>query len=481
MNPRAKVILTGTAAAVAAVLLGQRLAEGAYFWPGLVAIVALAGVLVRLVRLPLNVIALGVAVFGYIAGNRGFAQLMPLPGVPLLPAEAALLVAGGWWAAATALERRLPWAADTLNRLVLLWIVAGTARLCFGVREYGLLALRDYAMVYYAFFFFIAQHQARDDAARRFLHGLMLAATVLALPGMLLTEAFPAFFYGQLTVNGSPLIYYKGDLGRIFVGVGSLLLFYAARRRHRYWAWPVSAVMFLYVASGENRAAMVGLLFALGLLLLARRWKYAALQGTVTAVAASATIALAVVFGNSWAEERLHGVADRLRSLADLQGLASYESEDSSNKGDNNRYRQIWWKNVVIDTWEGNPLFGLGFGHDLAKSFAQEFSPEGAEEFAARSPHSIVLSVFGRLGFIGLGLWLALCVVLLRETWNALHRGSDVNRWAQWCAIWVILIGATFGVVLEGPMGAVPFWTMLGLAHRPAGAAIDDAPDAHDP
>lgn len=467
MNPRLRLLIFSVVASLLAVWLGWKVAEGAYFWPMLAASVAGAAILVRLIRLPLDVIALGVVVFGYIAGNRGFAQLMPVPGLPLLPAEVVLLVAGGWWVVSLAHERRLPWTSDPLNRLILLWIILGTARLFFDVRAHGFLALRDYAMVYYAFFFFIAQRIARVEAVRRFLLGATLVASILVLPGMLLTEAFPAFFFGQLTVNGVPLIYYKGDLGGMFIGVGSLLLYFFAQGRQRYWAWPVSAVMFIFVAAGGNRAAMLGLVIATLLLVFARRWHFAAWQGAAVAVALAGAVTLAVVFNNTWAENKLHGVADRLKSLADVQGVANYESEDSFNKGDNNRYRLLWWKNVVIDTWEGNPVFGLGFGHDLAKSFAQEYNPEGSEEFGVRSPHNIFLSVFGRLGLVGLAVWSAFCAVLLRETWRSLHHDADGMLWALWCSLWVILIGASLGVVLEGPMGAVPFWTLLGLAHQP--------------
>ena len=456
-----------TASGIAAVWLGWLVAESAYFWPMLAASVAVAAILVRLIRLPIDVIALGLVVFGYIVGNRGFAQLMPVPGLPLLPAEAVLLVAGGWWLVSTAHERHLPWLHDPMNRLILLWIILGTARLAFDVRSHGFLALRDYAMVYYAAFFFIAQRIARSEASRRFLIGVTLLASILVLPGMLLTEAFPVFFYTQLTVHGVPLIYYKGDLGGMFIGVGSLLLYYSAQGRQRYWAWPVSAAMFIFVVGGGNRAAMLGLVISTLLLLFARRWHFAAWQGATVAVALAGAVSLAVVFDNSWAENKLLGVSDRLYSLVDLSGTASYESEDSSNKGDNNRYRLLWWKNVVVDTWEGNPVFGLGFGHDLAKSFAQEYNPEGSEEFGVRSPHSIFLSVLGRLGLVGLTVWGIFCVVLWRETWRALQHASDGLEWALWCSLWVILIGAGLGVVLEGPMGAVPFWTLLGLAHQP--------------
>jgi hypothetical protein len=33
-----------------------------------------------------------------------------------------------------------------------------------------------------------------------------------------------------------------------------------------------------------------------------------------------------------------------------------------------------------------------------------------------------------------------------------------------WCTLWVILVSSIVGVVLEGPMAAIPFWTFLGVA-----------------
>jgi hypothetical protein len=52
------------------------------------------------------------------------------------------------------------------------------------------------------------------------------------------------------------------------------------------------------------------------------------------------------------------------------------------------------------------------------------------------------------------------------RTWRALRDPTlTFTSGASWCAAWVLLICAAFGVVLEGPMGAVVFWTILGLAN----------------
>jgi O-antigen ligase len=95
----------------------------------------------------------------------------------------------------------------------------------------------------------------------------------------------------------------------------------------------------------------------------------------------------------------------------------------------------------------------------------QEYFPETGEEFSTRSPHNIFVTYYGRMGGVGVALWGGFCVVLLGRTWRCLRHTSDPVTWSLWCGAWVILVSGCFGVVLEGPMGAVIFWTLLGLAN----------------
>ena len=92
---------------------------------------------------------------------------------------------------------------------------------------------------------------------------------------------------------------------------------------------------------------------------------------------------------------------------------------------------------------------------------------------AARSPHSMVFSVIGRMGLLGLALWLAASAAMMRTAWTLLRHGSADDRGmaSVVCVMWV---SASFGVVLEGPMGAVVFWSVLGLAHARAKAPVSD-------
>jgi O-antigen ligase len=144
----------------------------------------------------------------------------------------------------------------------------------------------------------------------------------------------------------------------------------------------------------------------------------------------------------------------------------------------------VWWRAAIDETVENNVWFGLGFGYDLADRFVRQYFPDSSEDFTARSPHNVLITVFARMGLVGAAAFLVLLAIITVRTWRAL-RGPARAREASvfWCAAWVILICACFGVVLEGPMGAVVFWTLLGLANSADGAASEmtAAADEHAP
>ena len=104
------------------------------------------------------------------------------------------------------------------------------------------------------------------------------------------------------------------------------------------------------------------------------------------------------------------------------------------------------------------------------------------EEFTTRSPHSIVFTVLGRLGLLGLLVLLSLVAALAWQTGKAAcsarHNPAQLPSLGWWSLGWVLLISACFGVVLEGPMGAIVFWTALGIANATAQPGEGDAPEA---
>ncbi|HTT57067.1 MAG TPA: O-antigen ligase family protein, partial [Opitutaceae bacterium] len=226
-------------------------------------------------------------------------------------------------------------------------------------------------------------------------------------------------------------------------------------------------------AAGNSRASLVGGTIAITWLILARRWAFPVIQGGAIVSAVVIVAALAYSGMAHWAEAQLAASSDRVASIVDLRGTFHYVSMAELDKADNNQFRLVWWRTVLEDTWANAPVFGLGFGYDLADNFIQEYNPDMGEDFTARSPHSIIVGTIGRMGAVGLVSLLAIVAAMAARTWRALRdRTTDPTAVGLWCSAWVIFTSACFGVVLEGPMGAVVFWSLLGMANAMTAPAV---------
>lgn len=465
-TPATRAIIVAIASGIVAAILGWQIAEENYILLALMSVAVLALVLGALGSGPPWAVFLGALLLGYMVGNRGFAQVMPLPGIPLLPAEIFLVAGVSWLFWQGVRSGLLPLQRDALNVGVLLWFVIGSSRISIDVRVHGFLALRDFATVYYAAFFFIAQRLATHTKHRKTVVWFLVASSILQPPIYLLTEAFPAFFFETLVFRGAPLVYFKGDLALTFTAVSSMLLALAGPRRWCRWSWPVASIEMLAVIAGENRASMLAALSAMIWLAFSCARRVAAIQLGSLVAAFVVVLGLSLVTGNPWAEKRIADATERLVSIGDFAGDGSYRSAESNIKGDNNRFRSLWWREVVGETTREAPWFGLGFGHDLAREFLRVFSPGAGEDFSARSPHSIVITVFGRMGLAGLLPFLLICAGLTIRLARSLQADkADWTRLGLWLTAWIILVSSLFGVVLEGPMGAALFWSVAGLAN----------------
>ena len=92
-----------------------------------------------------------------------------------------------------------------------------------------------------------------------------------------------------------------------------------------------------------------------------------------------------------------------------------------------------------------------------------------------RSAHNYYPTLYGRMGIIGILVFLAI-------TWQVLAGGVraalavragwlPLEDLSYWCGAWAVLVSAVVGVVLEGPMGAIVFWSFLGIGTRYVQAA----------
>jgi hypothetical protein len=465
MNPRLKIILGAIAGIALGIYVSVDLADESY---GLAALVVLACAwlaVARITKVPIDALLLAVALVGYIVGNRGFAQLQPAEKIPLLPAEAVLGVSVGALLFRVAMKRERGYRNDLINIAILVWALIGTIRLPLDAGVFGFIALRDYAMIYYCGFFFVAQSLASVEPASRVLRSSLSVAFVALIPAVVFVAVAPDLLYDNFTWHGVPLIFHKSDLIATSLAAGF------------FWLWSrgvVSGRIFWYLAAGASllligtmaspRAAMAAVAITTVLWLAVGRWRILAAQGAFVVAGTLLALAYVLLSGKDLKTSAPYSAYEHAMSIFDPEGTGSYVNAESGDPGDNNRFRIVWWKSVIGETVETSPVFGLGFGTDLAAKFLADYGLIADEAFSARSPHSIIVTVFGRMGFAGLLAWLALMAGIGRLAWRLFKKG-DVDGMGLVCVALVTGLSGCVGVVLEGPMGAIVFWTALGLAN----------------
>jgi hypothetical protein len=409
----------------------------------------------------------GIVLAGYLIGNRGFAQLS-IPNLPLLPGELTLglgLFMAVWDGARA---KYIPVRRDAMNGLLLIWLAFGAMRFGIDVRAHGMIALRDFAIVYYALFFFLAQGWWQDPGKRRWIERCLTTGFALGAPVFLAFAQWPDFFVNHLSVRGVPLIFVKSDVqaGLLVAGTYWFLHRYLASRRIGWLL--LAATNLIGVALANSRAALVALGATLLWILVCRVWQLLRpLAGLFTA-GVLLLLAAPVLTQSPWKESLAYRFYETTASIADYRGARTYARTDLSDKPDNNLFRLTWWRAVAEETWTEGRWLGLGFGYDLSDQFTRIYYAEGSEEFSARSPHNYLLTIFGRSGLVGLGMFLLFLAATAVQTWRtgrqAAREEAPNVRFTLLIGVWGILISACFGVVLEGPMGASIFWTLLGLA-----------------
>lgn len=464
LSPTSRDRIWFIGAVLIALLVGAQIAQGGWFLSGLIAVGVILLLLYRLQSSGLSKVILVGLLAGYLIGNRGFAQFMPMPSLPLLPGEAGLtfLFALLFVEQSRGTSRVSFWTG--LDALIAGWILVGIGRILFDGRTYGLVAVRDFAMVYYAAFYFVARAATLRDGqiAATLLATVRISAVPMGIL-FLLSDYFPGLFLNTLTFRGVPLIFYKDDLVGLYAAIAAVLHFlrYEETRKTHNLVFFFGLVGL--VISTNNRAAMVALAVMTGWVVLAGRWRLTAWLGIGGVVGALILLVATQLRNESWETTPLFSIYEAAVSLTDPTGQGDYRGEGTSIKGDNNLFRWVWWQLVIQDTWSNSPIFGLGFGYDIAAQFEREYFGGMATDFTARSPHSIFVTVFARMGLAGLAFFGAIVAIMFHHAWRATQM-ADLTLIGAWGGAWAILASASFGVVLEGPMGAVVFWILLGTA-----------------
>jgi len=271
-----------------------------------------------------------------------------------------------------------------------------------------------------------------------------------------------------------PIIEFKGgDIGVQLAGAGAFMLLglfipttVPAIQDVAMWSmWLVD----VGIAAALNRGGMLAASTAALALLIGRgfaRW-------FPVAIVLAAVLGVALILdpqvpsANSSRSVSLGQLAENVTSIV-------APSDNSALQGTKD-FRLAWWEKIVGYTF-GGPYFwtGKGFGVNLADDDGFQVTADDS----LRAPHNAHFEFLARMGVPGFALWVllqaAFGIAILRAALQARRQGL---RWWLQIFTWLLVLWAaamvnmSFDPYLQGPQGAIWFWSVFGLGLASLGLA----------
>ena len=357
-----------------------------------------------------------------------------------------------------------------LTIAVSLFMLLGAALTVHGFVQWKLEALRDAALWYYGTFFFvgiyITQYEWLADRVWKALGYIWVVAVFwgsadLATKGAL-SNLGPVIPWRGVTVLSNT----GSELGQN-VALGSVILLAGhtlpALRKYSVARMLLALAGLTIFAASYGRGQKVGFgvaIIAALVLTLGRNCPPMFPRRLVCLMVVAAVLGIG-----------LAGLAHV--DIAKATQMDRFMEADPSAQQGTHYWRMIWWQRLEHAVLTDSPWFGLGFGLNLCI-----YNPylEGTQnmEWVARSPHNVNMTIFSRMGLVGVSLW---GLVLLSGLWMLIFRiwnGSTGRRWYtparhEELMFWLVMlittwINSSFGVLMEGPALGIWFWFALGFA-----------------
>jgi hypothetical protein len=370
--------------------------------------------------------------------------------------------------------------APCLSVLITLFIGLGAILTAFSFPRWGLDAVRDGAMWYYAAFYFIGLNVAAKEGVAERVWRFLTAFWMLALlwgiadtaSGSRLSEMGPVIPWRGWSVlaNSHHELRQNVALGSVLVLCTDVL---KSRPLLRALLLPAGIGGLFVLATADGRGVRVGFvcgIIAVLLLGFAPHATNMSVRMLVLIVSAATALSLLVLIADT--------DISRIARVDRFTQANPFAPEGTAH------WRQLWWRNLIDKMWARNPLFGLGFGENLSVYNPMLTIQETNKPLAVRSPHNFNMSVLTRMGLAGFTLWALIVITGIGRLFLRVWKGKagrnvySAERWEE-LSFWVMMLictwlNSSFGVLMEGPVLGVWFWFALGFATRRA------EPDARD-
>jgi hypothetical protein len=345
------------------------------------------------------------------------------------------------------------------TKLILFFIVISSIYILRGFTKYDIVDLiRDSFIFQYGWFVFILfLFKEKLEIIWETLFFIYKWFPFVALLNFIL-QYFVPFFETVAPFGGIPILLYKnGDMG-VQLLISTLLLLYSFENKTLKWRVLLSLVIaldFLILAS-YSRSGIVA--FLASMLCFIYFNKDIQLQARVRLLIKYLPIILLVVtpiYINIKVAENFQGRAVGLEQIKNNFSSIVGGTTDATSEN-NVVWRLVWWAKI-IDYSLSSPNFFIGKG--LGMNLATDDDIITLDD-SLRSPHNFHLNIMSRFGVLLFIIWMYFLIQLLKSLFKKQLQGK---RLLIGCILLAFLLNASFDVFLEGPMGAFPFWTWLGL------------------
>ena len=395
---------------------------------------------------PIDAKLLFIVILGYALGGKGFAYISPFEPVYIGEITLGLCMLG-----LLARPRQLSLFETPIHRLIWVYVLYAAIHLIVDYSNYRLLAVRDSSIAYYALFFIAAYCLFYNKYVVQAFERVIKVAIVLAAFSML---------------------YLLSGIGFVFAGFAP----------HIDSFIPLCAALVLYLLIiGIEQKKIHYIIFAcvIGVILITAK--------TAALLAVAVVILCAILFGRV-SKLIMPSLALILLGIVALSTVAfintdlaiellvggdtgeAFGLQDGEFVGftGTSGWRWLWWTTVCVDTMEQAPFWGQGFGQDITGPFLAAWLGDAHSDPTgyARYPHNVMITNFGRLGFIGLFIFglLFVNIGMLAVKFCRKYFCSVYRRDADIICFGVVVSGMLNSVLqstYEIPHGAIIHWVCL--------------------
>lgn len=348
---------------------------------------------------------------------------------------------------------------DKQTKILAFFLAVTVSYIGWGLRSYALIdVIRDSFVIQYAWFaFFVFLFKDFRAQVRSYIILIYTWFPFFAFLNFYF-QNFSEFFEKFILFGNVPFALYKyGDMGVHLLISTLVLVLYSNHRSIRFQVTMAVAILLnLLIITAYSRSGMLAYLIGLGLFVIYT--KQQAMRDLIKQYLRYLPLVLLVVlplYGSLKVKENFQGRKVGMEQLVENVSSFFGTGKDVTLE-DNKVWRLVWWANIL--NYSVSPEFilqGKGLGMSLAES---DVITTDSDDL--RSPHNFNLTMLARFGWPLFFLWTYWLFCLFKPMFK---RKLNDQQLMISCVLFTFWLNGSFDVFLEGPMGAFPFWTWVGL------------------